>query len=80
MYAVVVRLELYPTQVTQDGLNYALIGDLVGGSAGPFTCLMKELILTHLDLYFCDERHEVISPRTQERVKCAGFVHSKNIQ
>ena len=31
MYAVVVRLELYPTQVTQDGLNYALIGDLVGG-------------------------------------------------
>jgi hypothetical protein len=33
-----------------------------------------------LDLYFCDERHQVIGLCTQERVKCAGFVHSKNIQ
>ena len=42
--------------------------------------LVKGLIPAHLDLYFCDERHELIRPGTQERVKCAGFVHSKNIQ
>ena len=59
VYAVVVRLELYPTQVTQDGLNYALIGDLVSRSASSLACLMKELIPAHLDLYFCDERHQV---------------------
>ena len=34
MYAVVVRLELYSTQVTQDGLNCTVIGHLVSGSAG----------------------------------------------
>jgi len=75
VYAVVVRPKLYRTQVTQNGLDGPVIGDLVSRSSGPFTCLMKELIPAHLDLYFCDERLEVISLRTQKRVKCAGFVH-----
>ena len=57
-----------------------VIGCLVSWSASSLACLMKELIPAHLDLYFCDERHEVISPRTQERVKCSGFVHLFNIQ
>ena len=80
MYAVVVRSKLHSTKVAQDGLNYTVIGYLVSWSASSLAGLVKELIPTYLDLYFCDERHEVISPRTQERVKCAGFVHSKNIQ
>jgi len=50
MYAVAVRRKLYSTQVTEDGLNGTLIGDLVGGSADPFTCLMKELIPIQLCL------------------------------
>jgi hypothetical protein len=33
-----------------------------------------------LGLYFCDERHQLISLCTQERVKCSGFVHLFNIQ
>ena len=75
VYAVVVRLELYSTQVTQDGLNCTVIGCLVSWSTSSLAGLMKELIPAHLDLYFCDERHQVISLRTQERVKCSGFVH-----
>ena len=74
MYAVAVRRKLYSTQVTEDGLNGTLIGDLVGGSADPFTCLMKELIPIQLCLHFCNQRLEVIGPGTQELVECSGFV------
>jgi hypothetical protein len=80
VYAVFVRLKLYSTEVTQDGLDGTLIGDLVSRSSGPLACLMKELIPTQLCLHFCDEHLEVIGPGTQERVECSGFVHSKNIQ
>ena len=80
MYAVVVRPKLYRTQVTQDGLDGPVLGDLVSGSSGAFTCLVEKLIPAHLDLHFRDERHQLISLCTQERVKCAGFVHLFNIQ
>ena len=49
-------------------------------SSSSLACLVKEPMPTHLDLHFCNERHQLISLCTQERVKCAGFVHSKNIQ
>ena len=74
MYAVVVRPKLYSTQVAQDGFHCTLIGDLIGRSSDPFTCLMKELIPTQLCLHFCNQRLEVISLCTQERVECSGFV------
>ena len=80
MYAVVVRPKLYSTEVAQDSFHCTVIGYLVSWSTRSLAGLVIGLIPTYLDLYFCDERHEVISPRTQERVKCAGFVHLKNIQ
>jgi hypothetical protein len=80
MYAVVVRPKLYSTEVAQDSFDRTVIGYLISGSASSLACLVKELIPTHLDLHFCDEGHELISPRTQERVKCSGFVHLFNIQ
>ena len=80
MYAVGVRPKLYSTEVTQDGFNRTVIGYLISGSASSLAGLIVCLVPTYLDLYFCDERHELISPRTQERVECAGFIHSKNIQ
>ena len=75
MYAVVVYPKLHSTQVAQDGFNRTVIGSLVSRSSSSLAGLVKGLIPAHLDLYFCDERHELIGPRTQERVKCAGFVH-----
>ena len=80
MYAVVLRRKLYSTQVTQDGLNCTVIGHLVSRSTGSLAGLVIRLVPTHLDLYFCDECLEVISPGTQERVECSGFVHLFNIQ
>ncbi|PZX22795.1 hypothetical protein LY10_03280 [Planktotalea frisia] len=80
MYAVVVRPKLYSTEITQDGFNRTVIGYLVSGSSSSLAGLVISFIPTHLDLYFCDERHELIGPGTQERVECAGFIHSKNIQ
>ena len=80
MYAVSVRFELYSTEITQDGFNSTVIGYLVSGSSSSLAGLVIRLVPAHLDLYFCDERHELIGPGTQERVECAGFVHSKNIQ
>ena len=80
MNAVVIRFELYSSQVAQDGFHCKVIRYLVSGSSSSLAGLVISLIPAHLDLYFCDERHEIIRPGTQERVKCAGFVHSKNIQ
>jgi hypothetical protein len=78
--AVVVRPKLYSTKVTQDGLSCTVIVCLVSWSTSSLAGLVEKLVPTHLDLHFRDERLEVISRCTQERIKCAGFVHLFNIQ
>ena len=80
MYAVVVRPELYSTESHRMASTVRSIGYLISRSSSSLAGLVISFIPTHLDLYFCDERHELIGPGTQERVECAGFVHSKNIQ
>ena len=80
MDAVVVMPKLYSTKVTQDGLNCTVIVCLVSWFTRSLAGLVIRLVPTHLGLYFCDERLEVISRCTQKRVKCSGFVHLLNIQ